>query len=141
MLRPWHFLPLRYVPFGLVALHRLTVGKIERVLTLLKHGEIDFKLVEEPEATGTKRKRRATKTSSWKQVQPHGQPSPFSDAYWGRPTRQYMRSLMKVPQSDMVNIVSEAKAIAGLHALHKTRTLAQSESEDSKSGRANLDFC
>jgi len=128
------------VPFGLVVLHRLTVRKIECVLTLLKHGKINFRLLEEMEATGTKRKCKATKTSSWKQVQPHSPPSPFSDTYWGRPTCQYMQLLKKVPQSEIAKIISKAKLVTGLYVLHKMRSSAQIKSEDSKSERANLEF-
>jgi hypothetical protein len=118
----------------------LTAGQIERVLTLLLNGEIDIRLiVEDKEATGTKRKRKTLAgdpTSVWKVEQLGGPPQPFSDALWGRATRDFMVVAGKVPDEAILNIISEARAVAENHKARSSKGTAPSSSSE----RANLVF-
>jgi hypothetical protein len=117
----------------------LSIGQLERTLTLLANGEIDIKLVvENKESTGTKRKRKPTKTTTWKVEQPNGPPQPFSDTFWGAATRDYMTSLRKVPSDALALIISEAKTVAMSHKARTSRGTVPSDEPCSE--RASLAF-
>ncbi|KAN0130534.1 hypothetical protein V8E53_009217 [Lactarius tabidus] len=91
----------------------LAAAAVERTLTLIANGEIDIKLVvEDKEPTGSKRKRKSSKTSVWKVEQPNGPPQPFSDTLWGGATRDFMTSLGRVPHAAMNSIIDEASSVA-----------------------------
>jgi hypothetical protein len=99
--------------FPIVAFEILRIGQVERTLTLIANGEIDIKLVvEDKEPTGSKRKRKSSKTSVWKVEQPNGPPQPFSDTLWGGATRDFMTSLGRVPHAAMNSIIDEASSVA-----------------------------
>lgn len=115
------------------------MGQLERTLTLLENGEIDILLVtEEKETTGSKRKRKWSKTSVWKVEQPNGPPASFSVASWGKATREYMSALRGVPPDAMARIISEAKSVA---MMQKSKTVKASvPSEEMCTERATLAF-
>jgi hypothetical protein len=116
----------------------LTSRQLERTLTLLANGEIDIRLVvEDKETTGTKRKRKTTKSAAWKVEQLNGPPQPFSDTPWGDVTREYMSALQRVPRDAMATIIYEARLAAAMN--HKAR--ASSKGTVSEHGqRATLAF-
>jgi hypothetical protein len=98
-------------------------------------GEIDIQLVvEDKESTGTKRKRKTTKTHVWKVEQLNGPLQPFSDTLWGNATREYITLLGEVPPEAMTDIISEARVIA------KNRASKGTVSEEPRSERATLTF-
>ncbi|KAH9016478.1 hypothetical protein EDB84DRAFT_1443111 [Lactarius hengduanensis] len=124
----------------------LAAAALERTLTLLANGEIDIKLViEDKEATGTKRKRKATKTAVWKVKQPNGPPQAFSDTVWGGVTREYMSILGQVPGNAMATILYDARMVAVLVAVNQKvktpKAMAPSSANDQLfSERAALAF-
>ncbi|KAI9438747.1 hypothetical protein H4582DRAFT_2076375 [Lactarius indigo] len=98
---------------GYVGAMALAAAALERTLTLLVNGKIDIKLViEDKVSTGTKCKRKATKTAVWKVEQPNGPPQPFSDTLWGGATREFMLLLDQVPRNAMETILYEARLVA-----------------------------
>jgi hypothetical protein len=111
--------------------------QLERTLTLLANGEIDIKLVTEVrESTGTKRKRKAVKSTTWKVEQLGGPPQAFSDTLWGGATRDYMAVLRQVPPEAMASIIADARSIATNHRA-RCSTI---QSEQPRSERAGLTF-
>ncbi|KAH9023451.1 hypothetical protein EDB85DRAFT_1894781 [Lactarius pseudohatsudake] len=120
----------------------LAAAALERTLTLLANGEIDIKLIiEDKEATGTKRKRKATKTAVWKVEQPNGLPQAFSDTVWGGVTREYMSILGQVPGNAMATILYDARMVAVNQKAKTPKAMAPSSANDQLfSERAALAF-
>lgn len=119
----------------------LITFQLERTLTLLANGDIDIRLVaEERETTGSKRKRKSTKTAVWKVEQLNGPPQPFSDMPCGGATREYMSVLRQVPHDAMATIVYEARLAAAM--CHKARASSKgtTSTEQPRGERATLAF-
>jgi hypothetical protein len=111
--------------------------QLERTLTLLANSKIDIKLVTKvQESTGTKCKRKAVKTTTWKVEQLSGPPQAFLDMLWGGATCDYMAVLRQVPPEAMARIIADAKSIATNHRARSTVQSKQPRSECS-----TLAFC
>ena len=122
--------------FSIVICKQLIIVQLERTLTLIANGEIDIKLViEDRDATGNKRKRKASKTSVWKVEQPYGAPQPFSDTLWGGATCDFMTLLHRVPKDAMARIIDEASLV-----VKSQKTKATVVNSEQQSDRAALSF-
>ncbi|KAI9436909.1 hypothetical protein H4582DRAFT_2058381 [Lactarius indigo] len=107
------FLQLDSETQGYVGAMALAAAALECMLTLLVNGKINIKLViEDKVSTGTKCKRKATKTAIWKVEQPNDPPQPFSDTLWGGATCEFMLLLDQVPRNAMETILYEAQLVA-----------------------------
>ncbi|KAI9432780.1 hypothetical protein H4582DRAFT_2083171 [Lactarius indigo] len=126
---------------GYVGAMALAAAALERTLTLLVNGEIDIKLViEDKVSTGTKCKRKVTKTTVWKVEQPNGPPQPFSDTLWGGATREFMLLLDQVPRNAMETILYEAWLVATNQKARSSKATMPPD-EQIFGERATLSFC
>ena len=115
--------------------------QLEHTLNLIVDREIDIKIpMNDMETTGTKRKRKASRT--WKLVQLNGSLQPFSDYFWGDVTHDYMVSLRQVPPDAMKEIVKEAKSVMESQRARTSKTIVLSTggNERRRGERANLAF-
>ena len=99
--------------------------QLECTLNLIMDQEIDIKIpMNDTETTGTKRKRKVSRT--WKLVQLNGSLQPFSDYFWGDITHDYMVSLQQVPPDVMKEIVKEAKSVTESQRARTLKTIVLS---------------
>lgn len=116
--------------------------QLECTLNLIMDQEIDIKIpMNDMETTGTKRKRKVSRT--WKLVQLNGSLQPFSDYFWGDITHDYMVSLQQVPPDVMKEIVKEAKSVMESQRARTLKTIVLSTGGNERrcGEHANLALC